>query len=81
MTDSNDAGLLEELEKAEDANMFGRPCQVCSALASMSDLARERVEQALAGTIGERKLSQILTRNGYPTGRRAVASHRKGHAQ
>lgn len=76
-----DEALLEDLTEAEDANTMARACQVCVALDSMSELARERVNRALAGTIGERKLAEILTRNGYPTGRRAVAAHRKGHAQ
>lgn len=77
---SIDEELVKELAEAEDANMHGRPCQVCTALRAMSDLARKQVERALAGTIGERTLAEILTRNGYPTGRRAVATHRKeGH--
>jgi hypothetical protein len=74
VTDDN---LLDDLAAAEDANMHSRGCQVCQALRSMSELAREQVERALAGTIGERKLAEILTRNGYPTGRRAVATHRR----
>lgn len=69
--------LLKQLEKAEGANMHGRPCQVCTALSSMSESARAGVERALAGTIGERTLAEILTRNGYPTGRRAVQAHRR----
>lgn len=75
-----DKELLEDIAQAEDANMHARPCQVCQALRGMSELARAGVEKALAGTIGERTLADILTRNGYPTGRRAVATHRKeGH--
>lgn len=75
-----EAALLNELAEAEDANIHARDCQVCSALLGMSELAREQVERALTGTIGERKLADILTRNGYPTGRRAVATHRQeGH--
>lgn len=74
---ADDADLLADLTAAEDANMHGRPCQVCQALRGMSELAREQVERALAGTIGERTLAEILTRNGYPTGRRAVATHRR----
>ena len=75
-----DAALLAELGTAEAANQHGRPCQVCSALGQMSDSARGGVERALAGTIGARKLAEILTRNGYPTGRRAVFNHRnEGH--
>lgn len=79
MTDS-DEDLLADLADAEDANIHSRQCQVCLALRGMTELAREGVERALAGTIGERKLAEILTRNGYPTGRRAVATHRReGH--
>lgn len=73
--------LLGELEQAVQENQHGRPCQVCCALEAMSPSARNRVEQALTGTlVGERKLSEILTRNGYTVGRRAVARHRReGH--
>lgn len=76
----SDADLLSEIGVAEVANMHGRPCQVCQALEAMSESARAGVLRALAGTIGERKLADILTRNGYPTGRRAVVTHRlEGH--
>lgn len=76
-----DADLLSELAAAEGANQHSRPCQVCQALESMSDQAKTGVIRALAGTIGERKLAEILTRNGYPTGRRAVVRHRQeGHS-
>jgi len=69
--------LLARLRSAENSNMHARSCQVCDALAKMSDQARAGVESALAGTIGERTLAQILTDSGYPTGRRAVANHRR----
>lgn len=75
-----DESLLAELGVAEQANMHSRPCQACAALESMSEAARSQVERALAGTIGGRTLAEILTRNGYPTGRRAVDNHRReGH--
>lgn len=78
MTDDN--ALIEALGKAEDANMHARDCQVCQALPQMSEEARAGVNRALAGTIGEQKLAAILTRSGYPTGRRAVKRHRlEGH--
>lgn len=77
MSSSSEESLMAALAEAEDANMHARECQVCVALTAMSDLARKEVERALAGTIGERKLAEILTRNGYPTGRRAVATHRR----
>jgi len=77
----SDEELLAALGQAETDNMHARDCQVCQALTSMSELARSGVRRALAGTIGERKLAEILTRTGYPTGRRAVARHRlEGHA-
>lgn len=72
-----DADLLADLEDAEGANQHARPCQVCEALSSMSDQAKSGVLRALAGTIGEERLAAILTRNGYPTGRRAVKRHRR----
>jgi len=76
----SDEGLLADLDEAADANMHHRTCQVCRALLNMSDEGRGGVERALAGTIGERRLAEILTRNGHPTGRRAVANHRReGH--
>jgi len=72
--------LLKDLAAAENANQHARPCQVCTALGQMSDRAKTAVERALEGTIGEIKLADILTGNGYPTGRRAVATHRReGH--
>ena len=76
----NDEALLADLSEAETANMHARDCQVCQALPQMAESARAGVERALAGTIGEQKLADILTRNGYPTGRRAVKRHRlEGH--
>jgi hypothetical protein len=75
MTD--DDALLADLEKAERANVFARDCQVCEALDRMSERAKPQVETALRGTIGARKLAELLTRNGYPTGRRAVENHRR----
>ena len=73
----DEVGLLADLVAGEDANQHARQCQVCSAIASMSDQAKSGVLRALAGTIGEEKLAAILTRNGYPTGRRAVKRHRR----
>lgn len=75
--DHDEAPILAALRKAEQANQHARPCQVCDALRKMSEPAREGVESALAGTIGERTLAQILTDSGYTTGRRAVANHRR----
>lgn len=74
MTDDQ---LLAQLAVAEGENIHARPCQVCTALKAMTNQARTAVEAALAGTIGEKKLADILTANGYPTGVRAVRSHRK----
>lgn len=76
----SDEDLIEALAEAEGANMHSRLCQVCSALETMSERARDSTERALAGTIGEVKLAAILTKSGYPTGRRAVSRHRsEGH--
>lgn len=75
----SDETLIAALEEAENENIHARPCQVCAALEMMSEEARVRVERALAGTIGEEKLAKVLTDSGYPTGRRAVRKHRKGH--
>lgn len=76
----SDDDLLAELEAAETANIHGRGCQACDALERMSEPARSSAKRALAGTIGEHKLAMILTRNGYPVGRRAVGRHRReGH--
>lgn len=73
--------LLEELEEAAEANIHARDCQVCRAMASMSEEARSFVKSSLTGTIGINKLAAILTRNGYPTGRRAIDRHRsEGHS-
>lgn len=77
----SDDELLADLTRAEGANMHARGCQVCQALSRMSDVAREGVERALGGTIGQRTLAEILTKNGYPTSRRAVSRHRlEGHS-
>jgi len=77
----SDEALLADLAEGELANPHARPCQVCEALGNMSDQAKSGVQRALAGTIGEAKLAEILTRNGYPTGRRAIARHRsEGHS-
>lgn len=77
----SDEDLLKDLGIAEQANGHARNCQICDALEAMTNEARSGVERALAGTIGERKLAEILTRNGYPTGRRAISRHRlEGHS-
>ncbi len=77
----SDEALLADLNVAENANQHARPCQVCDALTGMTIEAANGVKRALGGTIGERKLAEILTRNGYPTGTRAVRRHRmEGHS-
>lgn len=77
----DEAELLRALDRAKGANVHARDCQVCVALESMSDLAREAVESALAGTIGTRRLAEILTQSGYGVGRRAVIWHQSGHTR
>lgn len=75
-----DQQLLADLAAGANANQHARPCQVCEALDAMTEEARVGVKSALTGTIGERSLAEILTRNGYTTGRRAVRRHRQeGH--
>lgn len=75
-----DVDLLRDLTEAENENTHRRPCQICQAMAGMSESVRANVERALAGTIGEKKLADILTRNGYPAGRRAIQRHQlEGH--
>lgn len=77
----SESELLREIREAEQVNMHSRACQACEALEQMSESARGDVERALAGTIGAIKLAAILTRNGYPTGRRAIDRHRQeGHS-
>lgn len=69
--------FLAELAAGEVANIHGRRCQVCVALEGMSESVKPGVLRALSGTIGQEKLALILTKNGYPTGWRAVANHRR----
>lgn len=76
----SDQDLLTELNKAERANGSILSCPACEALAAMSPDVHAAVERALGGTIGEEKLAAILTKSGYPTGRRAIRKHRKGHS-
>lgn len=76
----SDDSLLDEIAEAEQANQHARPCQVCAHLEVMSDERHDAISRALAGTIGEAKLAEILTRNGFTTGRRAIRRHRQeGH--
>lgn len=77
----SDKKLLEGLARAERANGSAPSCQVCGALEKMSDQAKEAVERAVSGTIGTRRLAQILTSNGYQVGDRAVVWHRSGHTK
>lgn len=75
-----DEALFTELEQAEVENTRARPCQACVALSQMGDRAKASTERALAGTIGQNKLADILTRNGYKVGARAIIRHRReGH--
>lgn len=78
--DLAEAKLLADLKEGERANIHARNCEVCVALEAMSDQAKQGVLRALGGTIGVQRLADILTNNGYPTGRRAVDKHRReGH--
>lgn len=77
---ASEQAMLADLREAEVANVHGRECQVCQALGRMPESVKPGVLRALSGTIGQDKLASILTKNGYPTGWRAVARHRReGH--
>lgn len=68
--------LLEDLGEAEAANQHGRGCNLCTMLDQMEPEAAERVRAVVRGrTIGSEKLAAILSRNGYPAGRRAIKRH------
>jgi len=71
--------LIEMIAQAERVNQHNGSCGLCLAMDTMSDQARSAVERAASGTIGMRSLARILTRSGYPVGRRAVYFHRSGH--
>ena len=72
--------IIEDLKKAQQDNMFARPCQLCSALNEMPTDEKNAVLASL-DSIGIRKLAAILSINGYPVGRRSVETHKKeGHA-
>lgn len=79
---NDERNLIASLGEAAKRNSHpaSLACQVCDALARMSPSARKVVESHLTGTIGTETLAKILTENGYPTGRRAVVKHKKGHA-
>ena len=71
--------IIEDLKKAQQDNMFARPCQLCSALDEMPADEKHAVLASL-DSIGIRKLASILSANGYPVGRRSVETHKKeGH--
>ena len=75
-----DAAFLADLAAGEIANVHSRPCQMCDALAEMSESVQAAMKAALAGTIGRDKLVTILTRHGYTVGQRAIERHRQeGH--
>jgi hypothetical protein len=77
----DDDAILADLAVAANANIQARPCQMCEALAEMSDPVRGAVKSALGGTIGRDKLVTILTNHGYAVGRRSIERHRQeGHS-
>lgn len=76
-----DRALASELRSASPGawNMRGA-CLVCRTLDAMTGEAKGTVERAVAGTIGTRTASNILTRYGYPVSRDAIGKHRReGH--
>lgn len=77
MSIENDAALLADLQEAYIANRTIKRCDACDTIAGSSEALRPALESALAGTIGEAKLSAILTHRGYTVGRRAIARHRR----
>lgn len=84
----SDQDMISELEALTSKTS----CQVCDALSRMSPQAADVIREALGrggrpgggslpGIIGGEKLAAILTKYGYPTGKRAVLRHRsEGHS-
>lgn len=81
MSDADD--LLSDLARAarSSKNQYDvTVCQVCTALEAMPPEVAEVVRMSIDGrTIGQDRLAQILTDHGYPTGRRHMIRHQKGH--
>ena len=75
------ADLLSDLQTAERANMHAphKTCPACDLLASpnLSEDERSALAAAMAGTIGTRTLSKILSQNGYPISDRKLRLHRE----
>jgi hypothetical protein len=74
--------LLDDLAAAEERSRKRRgikdPCSACALLEgdTLSDQEKAVVRAALAGTIGEVRLSKILTNRGYPVSIRKIREHR-----
>jgi len=74
-------GEIEAAEQRRDHLGTGSGCKACDAIAAAEPgAAREALTRALAGTIGERRLVDILRRNGIQVGRTVIGRHRQeGH--
>lgn len=70
--------LLSDLNKALAVSTTAdTSCKACRALRDMPEDVRGPVADALAGTLGSETLANVLAKNGYPVGRRAIARHRE----
>lgn len=76
----SDADLLAELDSVQQPGNAKGACKLCRLLEESSDEVSTRLEAALGGTLGGRRLSAILTRNGHPISATVIDMHRrKGH--
>lgn len=71
--------LLGDLD---DALASQRPhCKLCDVLADLPELEADALRGALAGTLGGKRISVILKRNGHDVGLPTVHAHRSGGHQ
>ncbi len=69
--------LLDDLREAEAVAAGVRSCPACDHLANMEPgPEKSTLGDALAGTIGMKKLAAILRKHDIPLGRRVIAGHR-----
>ena len=75
-------GLVEELQQAALTNGHARRCQLCQAMEGMEPAMELEVRELVVGRmIGTRKASDILKRNGWDVGDRAIKRHiAEGHS-
>lgn len=74
-------GLLDDLNEASHAAARSRTCALCEYIEGVEDPAtKAALTGAAAGTIGERRLVEILRRYGGRVGRQTIHKHRaEGH--